>query len=292
MALIGRRKDGTEFPIEVGLSYVNTPDGPLAFGMISDISERKRAASELERINEELRRSNTEMEQFAHVASHDLQEPLRMVTSYLQLIEHRYSAHLDAAGKEFIGFAVDGAKRMKALIAGLLDLSRAGTGVATLSAVAVDSVLQNALDNLKTVIDESGARVTAGTLPSVIADPVLLTQVFQNLIGNAIKFQKLAAPLVHISAQRQAGEWVFSINDNGIGIDPRHFDKIFKIFERLHSSEEFAGSGIGLAVTRKIVERHGGKIWVESQPGTGSTFYFSIAAEPALASAANSGMRS
>jgi light-regulated signal transduction histidine kinase (bacteriophytochrome) len=217
---------------------------------------------------------------------------LRMMTSFLQLIERRYSALLDDDGRDFIRFAVDGATRMRALINGLLDLSRAGSGAGNLFAVSADSLLQNALDNLKTAIDESAARVTAGPLPTIVADPILLTQVFQNLIGNAIKFHKQGAPCVHISALRQAGDWIFSVHDNGIGIDARHFDQVFKIFERLHSSEEFSGSGIGLAVTRKIVERHGGKIWVESQPGTGSTFYFSIAAETALASAANSGLRS
>ncbi len=283
MALIGRRKDGTEFPIEVGLSHVNTPDGALAFGMVNDISERRRAASELEHLNDELRRSNVEIEQFAHVASHDLQEPLRMVTSYLQLIERRYADRLDENGKEFIGFAVDGAKRMKALIKDLLELSRAGTYTTKFREVDARSVFENAVDNLKTAIEESGARITADPLPTIVGDPVLLTQVFQNLIANAIKFQKDGAPRAHISAEQQGAVWIFSIRDNGIGIESQHQDRIFRIFERLHPTEEYSGSGIGLAITRKIVERHGGKIWVESQPGTGSTFHFSICAEMAMA---------
>jgi two-component system sensor kinase FixL len=291
LELAARRKDGTEFPIEIGLSHVNTPDGPLAFGMVSDISERKKAADELQRVNEELRRSNTEMEQFAHVASHDLQEPLRMVTSYLQLVERRYSADLDDDGREFISFAVDGAKRMKALIKDLLEFSRAGTGVASLRPVAAAALLQNALENLKTAIDESGASISTDPMPTIMADPILLTQVFQNLIANAIKFQKGVTPEVHISARSKGPEWIFSVQDNGIGIEQNHLDRIFRIFERLHTNEAYSGSGIGLAITKKIVERHGGRIWVESQPGTGSTFYFSVAAELELAHAAKSGHR-
>jgi len=283
MDLAGRRKDGTEFPIEIGLGHANTPDGPLAFGMVSDISERKKAADDLERANEELRRSNTEMEQFAHVASHDLQEPLRMVTGYLQLIERRYSERLDASGKEFIDFAVDGAKRMKVLIRDLLEFSRAGTHAASFREIDMRAIVDNALHNLKTAIDESAVGITVDPLPTVVGDPVLLTQVFQNLIANAIKFQKDTTPHVHVSAQRSGSEWIFSVRDNGIGIESRHLERIFRIFERLHSIEAYTGSGIGLAITRKIVERHQGRIWVESQPGSGSIFFFSLPAEMVIA---------
>lgn len=261
----------------------------IGFAMINDISGSKRAADELKRVNEELRRSYAELEQFAHVASHDLQEPLRMITSYLQLIERRYDALLDDDGREFIHFAVDGAKRMKALIKDLLDFSRTGTDAANRQAVEARLLLENALTNLKTAIEESGAQITTDPLPTIVADPILFTQVFQNLIANAIKFQKGTAPSVHISVQRQAREWIFSVRDNGIGIEPHHRDRIFRIFERLHNSEQYSGSGIGLAITRKIVERHGGQIWVESQPGTGSTFHFSISAEVEIATAANNG---
>lgn len=287
MELAGRRKNGSEFPIEIGLSYADTPEGRLAFGMVSDISERRKAADELKRVNEELRRSYTELEQFAHVASHDLQEPLRMVTNYLQLIERRYNDRLDDDGREFIHYAVDGARRMKVLIKDLLDFSRTGAGTTNRQAVQAGSLLGNALSNLKTAIEESGAQITNDPLPVVAVDPVLFTQVFQNLIANAIKFQNDAAPRVHISAERKARDWVFSVQDNGIGIDPHHRERIFRIFERLHTSEEYSGSGIGLAITRKIVEGHGGRIWVESQPGTGSTFHFSISAEMETANAAN-----
>ena len=207
-----------------------------------------------------------------------------MVTSYLQLIERRYTERLDHDGREFIGFAVDGAKRMKALIRDLLEFSRAGSVVANFRTVPANSILQNALDNLKTAIQESGARVTADPLPTITAEPILLAQVFQNLIGNAIKFHREGAPPdIHISVEHKISEFIFAVKDNGIGIESRHLERIFRIFERLHTNEEYVGSGIGLAITRKIVERHGGKIWVESQTGTGSTFYFSISSETVLA---------
>lgn len=283
-----RRKDGSEFPYTAGVSHVNLPEGPILFGMINDITESKKAADELKHVNRELRRSYTELEQFAHVASHDLQEPLRMVTSYLQLIERRYNDRLDDDGREFIHFAVDGAKRMKALIKDLLEFSRTGTNSANHQIVEAGLLLDNALANLKTAIEESKAQIAVDPLPTIAVDPVLFTQVFQNLIANAIKFQKDTAPQVYISAQRQGRDWIFSVKDNGIGIEPHHRDRIFRIFERLHNSEQYSGSGIGLAITRKIVERHGGRIWVESQPGTGSTFHFSISAEMATTNAANS----
>jgi two-component system sensor kinase FixL len=283
MELSGRRKDGTEFPIEIGLSHVSTPEGPLAFGMVSDISERKKAADDLKRANEDLRHSNTEMEQFAHVASHDLQEPLRMVTGYLQLIERRYADRLNEDGKEFIRFAVEGAKRMKALIRDLLEFSRAGTHAANFREIDTRVILDNALANLKTAIDESAARITCDFLPAIVGDPVLLIQVFQNLIANAIKFQKGTAPSIHISARREGREWIFSVRDNGIGIESRHLERIFRIFERLHSIEDYSGSGIGLAITRKIVERHRGRIWVESELGAGSTFFFAVSSEMVIA---------
>jgi len=290
--LVARRKDGTEFPVEIGLAHVDTPEGPLAFGMVSDTSKRRKVADELQRANDALRRTNAEMEQFANVASHDLQEPLRMISSYLQLIERRYSPLLDDDGREFIHYAVDGAARMKALIADLLDFSRAGTGAATYRVVNARDLVQNALANLKTALDESGAQVSVEPLPGILVDPVLFAQVFQNLIANGIKFRKDSRPHIIISAVCQGSEWIFSVRDNGIGIEPQHLDRIFGIFERLHSSEEYPGSGIGLAITRKIVERHGGRIWAESQPGIGSTFRFAISAETELASAAGGGRAS
>lgn len=278
--LAGRRKDGTEFPVEIGLSPVETGKGRLALGLISDITERKRAAGELLRVNEELRGSNAQLEQFAYVASHDLQEPLRMVSSYLELLERRYRGQLDSQAQEFIHYAVDGAARMRGLIQDLLSFSRAGTAALKLHALQLAAVLQDVLENLQVAIEQSQAEVTADPLPEIVADSGLLALVFQNLIGNAIKFQKDRTPRVHVSAQRAAAEWIFSVRDNGIGIAPQHATRVFRIFERLHGLDQYPGSGVGLAISQRIVERHGGKIWLESVLGEGTTFFFSIPDRP------------
>lgn len=282
MKLVGRHKNGHEFPVEIGLSYVESEDGMLALGLVSDITERRRVAQELERANEDLRRSNADLEQFAYVASHDLQEPLRMVTSYLNLLERRYKDKLDTDASEFIHFAVDGAQRMKGLIQDLLSFSRIGRQQVYIREVDVEPVLQAALQNLKAAIAEYQAEVTVESLPTVHGDPGLLTQVFQNLIGNAIKFHGERNPQITISAAQTGGEWVFSVKDNGIGIERVHEERIFRIFERLHAVEQYPGTGVGLAVSKKIVERHGGRIWVSSEVGRGSTFYFSIPVRPAV----------
>jgi PAS domain S-box-containing protein len=276
MDLAGRRRDGTEFPVEIGLSFVEDEAGLLAFGLVTDITERKRATDQLARINAELRRSNAELEQFAYVASHDLQEPLRMITSYLHLLERRYSAQLDADAQEFVHFAVDGANRMKVLIRDLLTISRAGTQTVRCIDVPGDAILQGVLIDMKATIEEHGAVITSDPLPTILVDPGLMARVFQNLIGNAIKFHKENQPRVHVSAQLKGTGYVFSVRDNGIGIDPKHADRIFQIFQRLHGAEAYPGTGIGLAISKKIIERHGGSIWLESAPGKGSTFYFSI----------------
>jgi PAS domain S-box-containing protein len=279
--LTGCRKDDTEFPVEIGLSYVETQHGMLALGLVTDITERKRIESEIARINTELIRSNTELGQFAYVASHDLQEPLRMITGYLQLLERRYRDKLDAEALQFIQYAVEGAVRMKRLIEDLLALSRAGTQRANFRPVESQTLLQTACTNLGVAIEESRAEVTAGPLPPIVADPGLLTQVFQNLIGNAIKFRrKDRAPHIQVSAESSRDGHVFSISDDGIGIEARHLERIFGIFERLHGADQYEGSGVGLAITRRILERHGGGIWVESKPGEGSTFHFQIPAQP------------
>lgn len=281
--LTGQRKDGSEFPVEIGLSFVETDEGKLALALVSDITERKRVESEFARINSELVRSNTELGQFAYVASHDLQEPLRMVTGYLQLLEKRYKGQIDQEGTEFIHYAVEGAVRMKRLIEDLLALSRAGTQKASFRPVDSRILFQAACSNLSVAIRESGAEVTCGSLPTIIADTGLLTQAFQNLIGNAIKFRrKDTAPRVHLTAELVKDAWLFSIRDNGIGIEARHLDRIFGIFERLHSSDQYEGSGVGLAITQRIVERHGGRVWVESTMGQGSTFFFLIPTQPAV----------
>jgi PAS domain S-box-containing protein len=253
------------------------------FGISRDITERKRAQEVLARQAQELARSNAELEQFAYIASHDLQEPLRMITSYLQLLERRYDNKLDADADEFIGYAVDGANRLQRLISDLLAYSRVNTRGKPFELVDCVVVMQHVLLNLKVAIEESGAVITHDTLPQVMGDARQLVQLFQNLIGNAIKFRADQPPQVHIGVQQQenhsrggAACWVFSVQDNGIGIEPRYFDRIFLIFQRLHNREEYPGTGIGLAICKKIVERHGGQIWVESELGKGSTFRFTI----------------
>jgi light-regulated signal transduction histidine kinase (bacteriophytochrome) len=227
----------------------------------------------------ELKRSNEELAQFANIASHDLQEPLRMVASYTQLLARRYRGRLDADADEFIAYAVDGASRMQRLIQDLLAYSRVGTAGGALTEVCSETALELALSNLHGAIEASGAQVTRDPLPVVRADELQLTQLFQNLVGNGIKYQNGGAPKIHVSAARNvAGRWAFSVRDNGIGIDPQYFDKIFGMFQRLHGREEFAGTGIGLAICKKIVDRHGGDITVESQPGEGATFSFTLPA--------------
>jgi signal transduction histidine kinase len=253
-----------------------------------DISEQKLAQEQLEATLAHLQRSNTELEQFAYVASHDLQEPLRMVTSYVQLLQRRYQSKLDADADDFINYAVDGAKRMQRLINDLLALSRVGTRGRDMIAMLSETALMQALASLDMFIKDNGAHVTYDTLPAVIADEGQLTQLFQNLISNAVKFHGESAPDVHISAVAvpgpdgaASGMWQFSVRDNGIGIDAQYYKRIFIIFQRLHSRDSYAGTGIGLAVCKKIVERHSGRIWVESQPGQGTTFYFTLKAAPA-----------
>jgi signal transduction histidine kinase len=248
--------------------------------------EVKSAKEKLERVNSlltvqaaELARSNTELEQFAYVASHDLQEPLRMVASYVQLLARRYKGKLDSEAEEFIGFAVDGSKRMQDLIQALLAYSRIGTKGRQFAPTHCDIVLQNALKNLQIAIEDSRARITHDPLPTVTGDAIQLGQLFQNLIGNAIKFRGEKPPLVHVTAERQGREWLFSFRDDGIGIDSQYAERIFVIFQRLHTKEEYPGTGIGLALCKKIVERHSGRIWVESEPHKGSTFRFTLPAE-------------
>jgi light-regulated signal transduction histidine kinase (bacteriophytochrome) len=243
-----------------------------------EITDRKRAEEMLVQQAEELARSNAELEQFAYVASHDLQEPLRMVTSHLQLLEQRYKGKLNANANEFIAYAIDGATRMQMTIEDLLAYSRVGMWGEDFEPTDCEAVLAHTLADLQVAIEESGAVVTHDPLPMVMADDLQLGQVFQNLIGNAIKFRGEEPPRVHVSAQQEGDEWVFSVRDNGIGIDPEYADCIFEIFQRLHTWEEYPGAGIGLATCKKIMERHGGRIWVESQPREGSTFYFTIPA--------------
>jgi signal transduction histidine kinase len=224
----------------------------------------------------ELTRSNEELEQFAYVASHDLQEPLRKVSSFAQLLAAQYRDKLDADANEFIGYMVDGARRMQALIQNLLTYSRLGRNRQSLTLNDGNTILKQAILNLDGAIDDSGAMITSEPLPSILADEVQLVQLFQNLIGNAIKFCGVEKPSIHVRAEPAGPDWAFSVKDNGIGIDPQFADRIFVIFQRLHTREDYPGTGIGLAFCKKIVERHSGRIWVESKPGQGATFCFTL----------------
>ncbi len=309
--LTARRQDGSEFPAEISLSPLHTESGVLITSVIRDSTERqqtlealRRAHDQLEarvaertaelskanetlheqheallRQREELARYNAELEQFAYVAAHDLQEPLRTVASFTQLLAIRYKGKLDGDADKFIDFAVKGAARMRRLIDDLLAYSRLVRREINPQATDCEVMFQQSIENLRATLEESAAIVTHETLPTIRADPLQLGQVFQNLLGNAVKFRGPRSPRVHVAAQRQGDEWLFSVRDNGIGIDPEYTERVFRIFERLHGKHEYPGSGIGLALCKRIVEGHRGRIWVESQPGEGATFRFTIPAK-------------
>ena len=249
-------------------------------GVIMDITARREIEEALTQYTQDLRRSNDELEQFAYVASHDLQEPLRMVTSYLQLIKERYSERLDDDGLEFIRFAVDGAARMKSLIDDLLAYSRLQRDQSDLKAVSMEEVLEQVCQSLYLAIEDSGAIITHDPLPEVMAVEGQMFQLLQNLIANAIKFRREETPHIQLAVQNQNHEWIFSVADNGIGIDPEYLERIFVVFQRLHPHDVYPGTGIGLAICRRIVEGHGGHIWAESQPGQGTSFHFSLPVKP------------
>jgi PAS domain S-box-containing protein len=276
--LWAQRKDGSAFPIEIMLSPHSNAGEVLVTAAIRNISARKQAEALLQQKIAELSRSNEELAHFADVASHDLQEPLRMVSSYTQLLARRCKGKLDADADDFIGFAVDGANRMQRLLQDLLAFSRVGSKGKEQIATSSERALQLAIRNLGGVIADSGALVTSDLLPDVRADGIQLIQLFQNLIGNAIKYQKAGVAQVRIAAIRDSGDrWIFSVTDNGPGIEQQYFDRIFGMFQRLHRREEYSGTGIGLAICKQIVERHGGTIPVESELGRGSTFRFDLA---------------
>lgn len=284
--LYGKRIDGTEFPVEISLSYFRQQGKLYVIAFIVDITERKRAENSIKKANRELRKyaqelkqSNAELEQFAYVASHDLQEPLRMVSSYTQLLSKRYQDKLDEDTNDFIYYAVDGARRMQHLINDLLQYSRVGTQGKPFYNIDLNKVIDKASRDLSRLIEETGAKIEPGSLPKAYGDETQLTQLFQNLIHNALKFRGDNVPVVWIEGRETNKELQITLKDNGIGIDPKYNERIFMIFQRLHNREQYKGSGIGLAICKKIVERHGGTIWLDSEVGTGTTFYFTLPKE-------------
>ncbi len=272
-------KDGRKLDVELGVKVLKDKDGgPLGLLIVlHDFTDRRKAEEQLKQNAEELARSNEQLVQFAYVASHDLKEPLRMVTHFVQLIEKKYKGRLDTDADEYIGYAVDGATRMYELINDLLIYSRVGNANRKLLVeIDCNSVLDRVINNLQVSIKESQAVIERTPLPTLYADPTQLAQLFQNLISNAIKFKGAESPVVRIQTLKKAHEWQFSVNDNGIGIDSKFSERIFVIFQRLHSRADYPGTGIGLAICKKIVEGHGGKIWVDSVLGQGARFSFSL----------------
>ena len=280
-----------QFPVEIGFSPLQTEEGVLITSAIRDISDRKLAEEQIRGLNldlerrvmertDELVRSNDELAQFAYVASHDLQEPLRTVSIYTQLLAKKYKGELQGDADLYIDYIIGGAHRMEHLIRDLLEFSRVDSrGREFFKETSCDAALDEALSNLLTLIEESGATIARQPLPVVMGDPVQLTRVFQNLIGNAIKYRGDKTPLIAVSVEPAGRDWLFWVRDNGIGIAPEYTEKVFGIFKRLHARGDHPGNGMGLAICRKIVSRHGGRIWVESQPGAGSSFLFTLPRE-------------
>jgi PAS domain S-box-containing protein len=281
--------DGSVSWVSTTKQCLRDPHGTIigTFGLSRDITPRKLAEEALARKADELARSNRELEQFAYVASHDLQEPLRMIASYTQLLERRYRDKLDQDATDFIRYAVEGASRMQVLINDLLSYSRLGTRGKAFAPTDCYEVLARVMENLKIAIQDANATISNSPLPTVLADGTQLVQLLQNLLSNAIKFRGDTPPRIHLAAELRLvpasqpaepslREWLFSVKDNGIGIESQYFERIFVIFQRLHTREQYPGTGIGLAICKKIVERHGGRIWVESTPSAGTTFFFTI----------------
>jgi PAS domain S-box-containing protein len=273
-----RLADGREIPVEVSANYFEYGGQQLFAGWFRDIAERRRVEEKLAGTLAELERSNQDLEQFAHTVSHDLQEPLRTISGFLNLVRRRYRGRLDEEADRFINFAVEGAERLDRMIIDLLEYSRVQQQELALQPVDLYDIWMAAVHNLHQLIEETGAHITHDRFPRVNGDHGLLMRLFQNLLVNAIKFRGHRPPAIHIGVYPQGDKWLLGVQDNGIGIAPEHLGRIFQVFTRLHSRREYPGTGIGLAICRKIVERHGGRIWVESMPGQGSTFFFTLPA--------------
>lgn len=276
--LFGRRKDGSEFPVEIGLNPVTTDEGAFVLSAIVDISERAQTRT-LRRAIEALERSNTELQRFAYVASHDLQTPLRGIASFAGLLQSNYADKLDKQGREWIGRVADSTRQLQVLIRDLLEYSRINTQARPFEHLPFREVFDGAMLLLDAQAREAGAQITCGELPVVMGDRSQLIQLLLNLLNNGLKYRTADPPRIHLSAERKGGGWQFTVSDNGIGIAPRHRERIFELFQRLHNQSEYPGTGIGLAVCRSVVHRHGGRIWVESTPGQGSNFCFTIQEE-------------
>jgi PAS domain S-box-containing protein len=284
-----KHKDGVLTPVLYNASVYKDQSGEVVgvFAAARDITERKKAEEELQEYwksleeqvklrTEELAKSNADLKQFAYVASHDLREPLRMISSFLQLLERRYKDQLDEDANEFIGFAVDGAKRLDTMIMDLLEYSRVANKEIQFTDVDLVEVMDQIKSNLNILIKENSTQIIYDSLPIIRGDENQMVILLQNIIINAIKYRREETPKIRVSAEKNGDEFVFSVKDNGIGIDPQHLERIFTIFQRLHNHEEYEGSGIGLAIAHRIVHQHGGEIWAESQPGKGSTFYYTM----------------
>ncbi|MBN9382095.1 MAG: PAS domain S-box protein [Chitinophagaceae bacterium] len=281
------KKNGEIIDVELTAHTVEYERRKARMVIVNDITERRRSEQTTRQLNQDLQNrarelaaSNAELERFAYIASHDLQEPLRMVSSFLQLLQKKYHGQLDDKATQYIHYAVDGAERMKTLILDLLEYSRAGSGKTSFASVDMNGVMKEVGDIFRDKIIAARAQVDIASLPNAFGDRVQLVQLMQNLIGNALKYHSEEPPVIRVRGKTVAGGWLYCVQDNGIGIDPMFFEKIFIIFQRLHNKSDYSGTGIGLAICKKIVERHGGKIWVESEPGKGSSFFFTIIKQP------------